>query len=135
VKNKKQNHPPLAHKMKEYNSAARADDDAMIIMITQPIYLRCIVLTGGDVNYALTAGVLLAERFQNKPASRSLARPLLRAMYICMYINGEKANGIMTHACMQIQREAVITLAVSNFHPDMQTPRSGYCECGRRLRE
>lgn len=58
--------------MKEYNSAAsaRADDDAVIIMITRPIYLRCIVLTGGDVNYALTAGVLLAERFQNKPASR-----------------------------------------------------------------
>jgi hypothetical protein len=75
--NKKQNHPPLAHKMKEYNSA-RADDDAVIIMITRPIYLRCIVLTGGGVNYALTAGVLLAERFQNKPASRSLAHPLLR---------------------------------------------------------
>jgi len=70
--------------MKEYNSAARADDDAMIIMITQPIYLRCIVLTGGDVNYALTAGVLLAERFQNKPASRSPAHCCVRCTYACI---------------------------------------------------
>lgn len=56
------------------NKIPRADDDAVIIMITRPIYLRCIVLTGGDVNYALTAGGAAGGAI-SKQTRISLARP------------------------------------------------------------
>lgn len=80
----KQNHPPLAHRDEDERIKFRALMMTMIIMITRPIYLRCIVLTAGDVNYALTAGVLLAERFQNKPASLSSAHRCVPCTYACI---------------------------------------------------
>lgn len=99
----KQNHPPLAHRDEDERIKFRALMMTMIIMITRPIYLRYIVLTAGDVNYALTAGVLLAERFQNKPAS--LSPPPTAACRVHMHVYKHREGKWNYDSCMHADTE------------------------------